>query len=107
MRTAVRSNGHWTFWQGTMAGATLWGRLADACGRRVGFFGTAVFTFAFGLASAGSPNYAVRAPVLQRHSARRCSVMVIKATMVQITASLCGGVSTRAMDACACDSAVF
>ncbi|KAK9821616.1 hypothetical protein WJX81_008270 [Elliptochloris bilobata] len=42
---------------GTMAGATLWGRLADACGRRVGFFGTAVFTFAFGLASAGSPNY--------------------------------------------------
>ena len=43
-----------------MAGATLWGRLADACGRRVGFFGTAVFTFAFGVASAGSPNYAVR-----------------------------------------------
>ena len=47
-----------------MAGATLWGRLADACGRRVGFFGTAVFTLAFGLASAGSPNYAVRAPLL-------------------------------------------
>ncbi len=42
-----------------MAGATLWGRLADACGRRAGFFGTAVFTFAFGLASAGSPNYPV------------------------------------------------
>ena len=45
-----------------MAGATLWGRLADACGRRVGFFGTAVFTFAFGVASAGSPNYAVCGP---------------------------------------------
>ena len=43
-----------------MAGATLWGRLADACGRRVGFFGTAVFTFACGVASAGSPNYAAR-----------------------------------------------
>jgi hypothetical protein len=64
MRTAVRSSGRWSVGQGTMAGATLWGRLADACGRRVGFFGTAVFTLAFGLASAGSPNYAVRAPLL-------------------------------------------
>ncbi|CAK0787220.1 hypothetical protein CVIRNUC_010436 [Coccomyxa viridis] len=42
---------------GTMVGAYSWGVLGDAKGRRVGFFGTAIFTFIFGLLSAASPNY--------------------------------------------------
>jgi len=45
---------------GTMIGAYSWGVLGDAKGRRVGFFGTAIFTFMFGLLSAASPNYMVR-----------------------------------------------
>ena len=45
---------------GTMVGAYSWGVLGDAKGRRVGFFGTAMFTFIFGLLSAASPNYMVR-----------------------------------------------
>ena len=44
---------------GTMVGAYSWGVLGDAKGRRVGFFGTAIFTFIFGLLSAASPNYMV------------------------------------------------
>lgn len=45
---------------GTMIGAYSWGVLGDAKGRRVGFFGTAMFTFVFGVLSAASPNYMVR-----------------------------------------------
>ena len=45
---------------GTMLGAYSWGWLADAKGRRVGFFGTAMFTFLFGILSALAPNYQVR-----------------------------------------------
>jgi MFS family permease len=45
---------------GTMAGAYSWGILGDVRGRRVGFFGTAAFTFVFGALSAASPNYLVR-----------------------------------------------
>ena len=44
---------------GTMAGAYSWGVLGDAKGRRVGFFATAMFTFAFGAASALAPNFSV------------------------------------------------
>lgn len=46
---------------GTMLGAYGWGVLGDAKGRRVGFAATAAFTFAFGILSAASPNYFVRA----------------------------------------------
>ena len=44
---------------GTMLGAYSWGWLSDAKGRRVGFFGTAMFTFLFGILSALAPNYQV------------------------------------------------
>ncbi|KAK9841691.1 hypothetical protein WJX74_010182 [Apatococcus lobatus] len=42
---------------GTMLGAYSWGWLSDAKGRRIGFFGTAMFTFLFGILSALAPNY--------------------------------------------------
>ena len=45
---------------GTMLGAYSWGWVADAKGRRCGFFGTAMFTFLFGIFSALAPNYQVR-----------------------------------------------
>ena len=44
---------------GTMTGAYAWGALADARGRRSGFFGTAIFTCLFGLLSAAAPSYGV------------------------------------------------
>ena len=44
---------------GTMSGAYAWGSLGDAKGRKLGFFGTALFTFAFGVLSALAPSYAV------------------------------------------------
>ena len=44
---------------GTMLGAYSWGWLSDAKGRRVGFFGTAMFSFLFGILSAVAPNYQV------------------------------------------------
>lgn len=44
---------------GTMLGAYSWGWVSDAKGRRVGFFGTAMFTFLFGILSALAPNYQV------------------------------------------------
>ena len=52
---------------GTMVGAYSWGVLGDARGRRVGFFATAIFTFVFGVLSAASPNYAVRASPSAAH----------------------------------------
>ncbi|KAK9841410.1 hypothetical protein WJX74_005255 [Apatococcus lobatus] len=42
---------------GTMLGAYSWGWLSDAKGRRIGFFGTAMFSFMFGILSALAPNY--------------------------------------------------
>lgn len=44
---------------GTLVGANAFGALSDACGRRIGFFATAVFSSLFGLGSALAPNYAV------------------------------------------------
>eukprot|EP00850_Spirogloea_muscicola_P002236 SM000008S22325 [mRNA] locus=s8:1035212:1042201:- [translate_table: standard] len=42
---------------GIFLGSYCWGLLADLKGRRVGFFATAAFTFAFGLVSAWSPSF--------------------------------------------------
>ena len=44
---------------GTLIGANAFGILADAYGRRSGFFVTALFTFIFGIASSFAPSYAV------------------------------------------------
>ena len=44
---------------GTMLGAYSWGWLSDAKGRRIGFFGTAMFSFMFGILSALAPNFQV------------------------------------------------
>ena len=45
---------------GMMVGAFTWGMVADARGRKTGFFATALFTAVMGFASAFSPNYGVR-----------------------------------------------
>ena len=50
---------------GTMFGSYAWGALSDAKGRRVGFACPALFTFAFGVASALAPNYAVLCALLR------------------------------------------
>lgn len=44
---------------GTLLGANAWGAVADAFGRRAGFFATAIFAFIFGLGSAFAPNFQV------------------------------------------------
>lgn len=44
---------------GSLLGANAFGALADTYGRRPGFFVTAIFTCAFGLASAFAPSFGV------------------------------------------------
>ena len=46
---------------GMMFGSYTWGALSDAYGRRIGFLAPACFTALFGVASAFSPSYGVRA----------------------------------------------
>ncbi|CAN6444897.1 unnamed protein product [Victoria cruziana] len=43
---------------GMLVGAYTWGTISDNYGRRIGFFATAVVTFASGFLSSFSPNYA-------------------------------------------------
>lgn len=50
---------------GTLLGANAWGAMADAYGRRAGFFVTAIFAFVFGLSSSFAPNYQVCFPEKQ------------------------------------------
>lgn len=52
---------------GTMSGAYAWGSLGDAKGRKLGFFATALFTFAFGVLSALAPSYGVSAHLMCQH----------------------------------------
>ena len=40
-------------------GATVWGKVSDRYGRRIGFFATSLFTLTAGLGSAASPSYGV------------------------------------------------
>lgn len=42
---------------GTMFGANVWGILADAHGRRLGFTFSALFIFIFGILSALAPSF--------------------------------------------------
>lgn len=43
-----------------LIGVNLFGYVSDACGRKIGFFATAVFSAFMGVGSAVAPTYAVR-----------------------------------------------